>query len=538
MSSEQITTNTTSTTSRKYLFSEVTIQHVCGGSSNNSLQLLLPQQTLSSSTCTLHSSPTIDACIPSHWVVSDRKKKSLLEFFLSSQQHENQKDLPHVEGYYQFLEPDKFVDPWIGISHDKSIGDYFSMFKYIGNRPSIPSDEELPQLEPHYDLLFHPKPFQHFVEHANITKTSNTTTATTATTHENSSLKSSTSLNEMDTHIDYSKKTYQITWIGHSTFLIQYRGINILTDPVFAERCSPVSFFGPKRIKKIPVDDISKLPPIHFVCVSHNHYDHLCETSIRDIQKYHDPIILLPYKCKYKWMQSGCLNQEKMNSKLYELDWWKDVTFKVSAKISNTTMTVESEIRFVFLPAQHWGARNMTDRNEALWGSWGIEFNEIIPNGIIEQQVGKRVVKFWHAGDTGYNTQTFTEIGKRLGPIDLALIPIGAYHPRSFLKDQHVDPEEAITIAQEVGAKKSIGMHWGTFMLTFEPVMEPKQLLEKGLIERKLPTDYFITMKHGETIVDDFDHTQNNENCVPMVETNETNALKTEQQEKTITVQE
>ncbi|KAG2378948.1 hypothetical protein C9374_007586 [Naegleria lovaniensis] len=467
-----------STNKSQYLFSEVTIEHVRGGSTND--LLLIPSSASTSASSNSSGTTTlVNSLIPSHWVVSDRKKKSLSEFIqkLNHSDNNNNHDTTEPSSHVEYkIEPEKFFDPWIGITHEKSMSDYFSILKQLPNRPSVPSDEELPQLQPQWDLLFQPHPFHTVV---------NADTQPISTQHE----------------FDKSSTTYQVTWIGHSTFLIQYRGINILTDPVFAERCSPVSFFGPKRIKKIPVDDIAKLPPIHFVCVSHNHYDHLCEASIRDLQKYHDPIILLPYKCKYKWMQSGYLNQEKMNSKLYELDWWKDVTFKVSAKHANNSLiSVESEIRFEFLPAQHWGSRSFADRNEALWGSWGIEFKSVIHRDEQTIDSGKSV-KFWHAGDTGYNSQTFTEIGKRFGPIDLAFIPIGAYHPRQFLKDQHVDPEEAITIAQEVGAKKSIGMHWGTFILTLEPVMEPKQLLEKGLIERKLPSDYFITMKHGETIV-------------------------------------
>ena len=380
---------------------------------------------------------SLDA-IPDHWIVSSG--------MLKKKKEELKKCKPVL------VEPEKFKDPWVGITHDKSFSDFATMMKdFALKKPSLPSDEELPQLKPHWDVLMKP----------------------------------STSPTE-----------YQVTWIGHSTFLIQYRGVNILTDPVFSERCSPSQFVGPTRIKPIPFPDISKLPRIHMVVISHNHYDHLDEFAFKELQKHHNPIFLLPFKMKYKWMTKYYNNvNEKENLKLFELDWWKGVTFKTTVKSSAETAHIVSNVTFTFLPAQHWGSRTgFFDRNEALWGSWGITFEFLESNQTITR-------KFWHAGDTGYNNQAFNQIGERFGPIDFAMIPIGAYEPRWFMNDQHIDPEQAIRIAKEVKAKKSVGMHWGTFVLTLEPVMEPKHLLETGLKHEGLKESFFVTMKHGETVL-------------------------------------
>ncbi|EFC37164.1 predicted protein [Naegleria gruberi] len=244
------------------------------------------------------------------------------------------------------IPPEKFKDPWIGVNHDKSVLDGMSMMKdFLFNSPSIPSDEELPQLKPNWDKLMNPSE---------------------------------------------SSDEYQVTWIGHSTFLIQYRGVNIITDPVFSERCSPSQYFGPKRIKPIPFPDISKLPKIHFVIISHNHYDHLDEHAFKEIQKHHDPIFLLPFKMKYKWMMKHYSNSDAEKEKLVDLDWWKETTFKVTAE--NQTV---SNLSFVCLPAQHWSSRTGFDRNHVLWGSWGFKFDYTDGNENVTRS-------FWHAGDTGY----------------------------------------------------------------------------------------------------------------------------------------
>jgi len=293
-----------------------------------------------------------------------------------------------------------------------------------------------------------------------------------------------------------------VTWIGHSTFLIQYRGVNILTDPVFSDRCSPVSFMGPKRIKPLPIE-IEKLPTIHFVVVSHNHYDHLDYAAFTKIQEHHDPVFLLPLKMKYSWMEKFYEEKKKSliaKTKLVELDWWKSSSFNVRAeKKSDENVKIESNVEFTFLPAQHWGLRSGFDRNEALWGSWGIEFTHLKDNVVSESEDNIKKFKLWFAGDTGYNHTCFKEIGTRYGPIDLSFIPIGAYEPRWFMKYQHVNPDDAVQVAVDTQSKLSIGMHWGTFILTLEPIMQPKIDLEKSLKERNLDPNSFVVMAHGET---------------------------------------
>ncbi|EFC50227.1 N-acyl-phosphatidylethanolamine-hydrolyzing phospholipase D-like protein [Naegleria gruberi] len=339
------------------------------------------------------------------------------------------------------------------------------------NKPQIPSDTELPQIKPNTDLLFNP---------------------------DIRSVKGDNNV------------TPQVTWIGHSTFLIQYRGVNILTDPVFSERCSPSQYFGPSRIKPLPID-IENLPTIHYIIISHNHYDHLDYNALIKIQQHHDPIILLPLRMKYSWMEKFYQekNHKELSSlKLVELDWWKSVSFNTSMKHkTDSQLKFDSNITFTFLPAQHWSLRSGFDKNEALWGSWGVEFQFIKDHDNIEtvqnvdtiEQEKIRKFKLWFAGDTGYSSECFTEIGNRYGPIDMSFIPIGAYEPRWMMKPQHINPEEAVQIALDVKSKKQIGMHWGTFILTTEPIMQPKIDLESNLEKRGLDKSFFETMNHGST---------------------------------------
>ena len=259
----------------------------------------------------------------------------------------------------------------------------------------------------------------------------------------------------------------RITWIGHSTFLIQHRGINILTDPIFSKRASPVSFAGPERLVKLPID-IDELPAIDYVVISHNHYDHLDVESVRALAE--QAHFLVPLKLKEWFVELGVAENRVM-----EFDWWDEQAFP--------------GIRVVATPSQHWSARGPFDRNRTLWASWYIELDDL---------------SLWFAGDTGYNTMQFREIGQRFPGIDIGLIPIGAYAPRWFMGPQHVNPEEAVRIHQDIGAKRSYGMHWGTFQLTAEPIMQPKERLALALAESKLNADEFLSLAIGQTIEVDF----------------------------------
>ncbi len=249
----------------------------------------------------------------------------------------------------------------------------------------------------------------------------------------------------------------QVTWIGHSTFLLQVDGLSILTDPIFSERASPVSFAGPKRTTP-PAMTLEQLPPIDIVLISHNHYDHLDKPSIKALQSKqpdNPPSYYVPLRQKAWFDKLGV-------SDVTELDWW------ASAEIGNATVHA--------VPVQHWSSRSPFDRNKALWAGFVIDSPSL---------------RTLFVGDSGYSND-FKAIAQRLGTVDLALVPIGAYDPRWFMKSAHMNPEEALQVVEDVGAKRAIGMHWGTFSLTDEPMAEPG--------ERADATGVIETPKPGETI--------------------------------------
>ena len=255
----------------------------------------------------------------------------------------------------------------------------------------------------------------------------------------------------------------RVTWLGHSTFLIQYGKINLLTDPILSKRASPVSFAGPKRLVPIPIG-IDALPPIDFVIISHNHYDHLDQWTIEKLGN--GPRYLVPLRLG-RWFEDIGINRDRV----LEFDWWDSRT------VNGITATAT--------PSQHWSGRGLTDRLKTLWAAWHIEIEGF---------------SFWFAGDTGYNPYQFKAVGNRWNGVDLALIPIGAYAPRWFMKKHHINPEEAIKIHEDVQANKSIGMHWGTFQLSAEPIDEPKNLIEQAVTRKRIESGEFITMAIGESI--------------------------------------
>ncbi len=254
-----------------------------------------------------------------------------------------------------------------------------------------------------------------------------------------------------------------LTWIGHSTFLLQLGGYNILTDPHLAARASPLGFVGPKRWVP-PTLDFQELPHIDLVVVSHNHYDHLdAATVVRlNAQPRGAPKFLVPLGLKAWFLNKGISN-------VLELDWWEVTDFH--------------SITVTFTPVQHWSARTAWDRNQSLWGGWRLDHPAL---------------SFFFAGDTGYS-QDFKDIRARLGPVDLAALPIGAYEPRWFMRASHVNPEEAVQIHLDLEAKRSVAMHWGTFILTDEPLDEPPHKLKEALHRLGVSEQNFRVMQHGET---------------------------------------
>ena len=258
-------------------------------------------------------------------------------------------------------------------------------------------------------------------------------------------------------------QTNYAVWIGHATYLINNGDINILTDPIFSKRASPVGFAGPKRMIP-PAMTLNDLPKIDAVVVSHNHYDHLDIWSLKKLFKLNsETIFLVPTGDKKRLVKAGIRNVVEMN-------WW-DIF-----RVSNT--------EFHFTPVQHWSKRGLFDRNKSLWGGWFIKSNDLA---------------LYHAGDTGYSSD-FKTTYERLGAPDYSFIPIGAYDPRWFMKDSHVNPEEAVQIALDLKTPHSFGMHWGTFTLTDEPVLEPPARLKEALEKQNLESDFFISPKPGEIL--------------------------------------
>jgi L-ascorbate metabolism protein UlaG (beta-lactamase superfamily) len=253
-----------------------------------------------------------------------------------------------------------------------------------------------------------------------------------------------------------------ITFVGHATFLIQVAATNILIDPVYSRRASPVSFAGPRRTRA-PGVRFEDLPAISLVLLSHNHYDH-CDLGIlqRLEERYHPPVVTP--------LGNGRLLRSAGIARVEEIDWWE------------TTSTAPLPITLT--PAQHFSARNMFDRNRTLWGGFLIEAG------------GHRIL---HAGDSGYGPH-FREIGARLGPIDLALLPIGAYEPRWFMKDIHMNPAEAVQAHLDLAARQSVAMHFGTFQLTPEGIEEPVRGLAKALQELGVGAERFRVVEVGESL--------------------------------------
>lgn len=256
-----------------------------------------------------------------------------------------------------------------------------------------------------------------------------------------------------------------LTWIGHATVLLQVKGYNILTDPHFSDRASPVSWAGPRRAAP-PGLSVDELPPIDVVLISHDHYDSLDTESVRALAARpagKDTLFLVPLGLKSWFLEQGI-------ERVAELDWWEE--------------HVLDDLRIVAAPAQHWSKRNLFGRNRTLWAGWAVLSDEL---------------RFLFAGDSGYSPH-FADIGERLGPFDLAAIPIGAYEPRWFMRPHHVNPEEAVQAHLDVRSRRSVAIHWGTFVLTDEPLDEPPQRLREARRDHGLPEDAFVVLRHGETI--------------------------------------
>ena len=261
---------------------------------------------------------------------------------------------------------------------------------------------------------------------------------------------------------DRVKTGIRATYINHATILIQVDGLNILTDPIWSDRASPVTFAGPKRIRP-PGVAISDLPDIDLILISHNHYDHLDTETLKQLRQRQDkePIIV-------SGLGNAALLANLGYEKAIELDW------KASTSVGTSTVH--------FVECQHRSARGLFDQMRTLWGSFVVETSE---------------GNIYFAGDTGYSPH-FKEQGERFGSFALSILPIGAYEPRWFMKDIHLNPEEAVQAHLDLNSERSLGMHFGVFQLTWEPVDQPVLDLKAALEANRIDAERFWALEPGQ----------------------------------------
>jgi L-ascorbate metabolism protein UlaG (beta-lactamase superfamily) len=254
-----------------------------------------------------------------------------------------------------------------------------------------------------------------------------------------------------------------ITLIGHSTFLIQTSAGHILTDPMYSERAGPFGILGPPRVRR-PAIAFEDLPPIAVVLLSHNHYDHCDLPTLRRLAQRFDPLVLTP-------LGNAPLVRSAGIRRIEELDWWEPAT--------------SAALPITLTPAYHFSARTPFDRNRALWGGF---------------MLNTKGVRIYFAGDTGY-AGFFQSIRERLGPIALALLPIGAYEPRWFMQAVHMNPAEAVQAHLDLHPGASVGMHFGTFQLTTEGIDDPLRALDDARRAKNVTADEFKTLEFGESLL-------------------------------------
>lgn len=253
----------------------------------------------------------------------------------------------------------------------------------------------------------------------------------------------------------------RVTWIGHSTVLVQVNGLNILTDPIWSERASPFSFIGPKRVRA-PGVRFEDLPPIHLVVVSHNHYDHLDLPTLKRLWERDRPLIVTSLG------NDTILRGEGIEA--VTRDWGGRVPIPGGGEV-------------VVLRNHHWGSRWGTDRNRALWSAFSIR----TPQGNI-----------FFAGDTGWGDGAWVREAAAAGPYRLAIIPIGAYLPRDVMQNSHVGPQEALAMVRALDPAMALAVHWGTFQLSFEAMDQPAQVLAGLQRQQGLPPDRFLATAPGQ----------------------------------------
>jgi L-ascorbate metabolism protein UlaG (beta-lactamase superfamily) len=265
------------------------------------------------------------------------------------------------------------------------------------------------------------------------------------------------------------------TWIGHATWLLQTAGGNFLTDPQFSPCAGPLGRIGPRRVHA-PGLAFDALPRIDVVLLSHDHYDHCDLPSLKRLASAHDPLFVAP-------LRHDDLLQSAGARRVASLDWWQ-------------THTLDRGARVTCVPSKHWANRLGTPRNHRLWSGFMLELGR--SSGGLAQAEERRV---WFVGDTGYDENLFRTIGRRYGAPDLALIPIGAYEPRWFMTPMHMNPAEAVATHRDVGARRSLAMHWGTFQLTDEAREDPVRALAAARAAAGLADNAFQAVEPGVSVV-------------------------------------
>lgn len=259
---------------------------------------------------------------------------------------------------------------------------------------------------------------------------------------------------------DLSGSDDAVWWLGHACLLLRLAGGYTLIDPALSSRASPVQFFGPRRKTPSPLA-ISDLPALDSVLISHNHYDHLDRPTIKKILRRFPRVkFVVPLGLAAWFRRLGARS-------VVELDWWQQATV--------------GELSVHAVPARHWSMRTLRDRNRSLWCGWVIQHKQL---------------NFWFSGDSGYS-DNLLDIPRRLGPFNLAALPVGAYAPKWFMRGQHMDPDQAVALHRAMGQPLTLPIHWGVFELADESLDEPPELLHRAMLGAGLDPQRFQACRIG-----------------------------------------
>ncbi|KAJ1654419.1 hypothetical protein IWQ61_005654 [Dispira simplex] len=277
-----------------------------------------------------------------------------------------------------------------------------------------------------------------------------------------------------------------VTWMGQSTCYVQLPGLNILTDPIFQNR-TVTSWLGPKRLRPVPCQLNQLL--VDIVLVSHNHYDHLEVDCVKALGN--SVVWFVPLGLRDWFVRMGVY-------RVVEMDWWQYCDLE-------TEPNSDYYYRICATPSQHWSGRTLLDSNRSLWSSWFVRRLHRTADPTDGQAPSVDRGSFFHCGDTGYYAPLFRTVRDQLGPVTLAALPIGSYAPRWYMCHQHINPADAVLIHRDLGARRSVGVHWATFMMSDEPYLAPAQDLYNALTEYDMDPTHFVTTRLGQTMIIEID---------------------------------